>query len=74
MLIYYSSHDISDQFGPGSCIVYDNEKLSIFFCSICIVAKLVSLLLYLGSKISIAKTEFKDKEVAMFDNPNLEQD
>ena len=62
----------SDESGHGSCIVYDNVNLSIFFCSICVVAKLMSLLLYLGSKVSLAKKDVE--EIDMFDNPNFEHD
>ena len=62
----------SDESVHGSCIVYDNVNLSIFFCSICVVAKLMSLLLYLGSKVSLAKKDVE--EINMFDNPNFEHD
>lgn len=63
-----------DEFDQGSCLVYDNHKFSIFLCSICFVAKMVSLLLYIGSKVIIDKSKVEKCEVEMFDNANYEHE
>ena len=54
--------------------MYDNHKFSIFLCSICFVAKMVSLLLYIGSKVIIDKSKVEKCEVEMFDNANYEHE
>ena len=63
--------DESDQ---RSCLVYDNEKFSILLCSICFVAKLFSLLLYVGSLVFMKKSEGKNNAVYVIDNPTFEHD
>ena len=50
--------------------MYDNVQFAVFLCAICFVAKFISLLLYIGSKVAIVRN-IENNNGDMFENSNL---
>jgi len=49
-----------DESGQGSCLLYNNWEFSVFMCSCCIVAKLISLFFFIMSLVASRMSDIPD--------------